>query len=377
MTRAEIVVDLAAIRDNVRTIAAFTGTPVMHVVKANGYGHGLLESARAGRAGGATWLGVAGVEEALALRAGGDSGPILAWLITASDDVAAAIGAGVDVAAYTVADLDRIAETGLTARVQLKLDTGLTRGGASRPDWTALFERARAGELDGSWKITGIWSHFVASEEPDETINDEQEKVFREGVDEARAAGLAPEVIHLANSAGALLRPSSRFDLVRIGIASYGLEPARGVSPIPLRPAMRVVAEVALVKDVPAGQGVSYNHRWVAPADTRVALVPVGYADGIPRAASNRADVAIYGGYRAPIRGTICMDQFVVDVFGEPTILVGDEVVLWGDPEQGVPSAQDWAEAAGTISYEVVTRIGGRLSRRYEDLGGDSREELA
>lgn len=371
MTRAEIVVDLAAIRENVRAIAAFTGTPVMHVVKANGYGHGLLESAHAGRDGGATWLGVAGVEEALALRAGGDTGPILAWLITASDDLAAAIRAGVDVAVYTVADLDRIAAIAMPARVQLKLDTGLTRGGASRTDWTALFARARAGELDGSWKISGIWSHFVASEEPDEPVNDEQEKVFREGLDEARAVGLTPEVVHLANSAGALLRPSSRFDLVRIGIASYGLDPARGVSPIPLRPAMRVVAEVALVKDVPAGQGVSYNHRWTAPAATRVALVPVGYADGVSRAASNRGEVLI-GQETAPIRGTICMDQFVVEIGVDSAVAAGDEVVLWGEQ----PSAQDWAEAAGTISYEVVTRIGGRLTRRYEN-SGDSREELA
>lgn len=367
MTRAEIVVDLAAIRENVRAIAAFTGTPVMHVVKANGYGHGLLESARAGREGGATWLGVAGVDEALALRAGGDTGPILAWLLTASDDVAAAIAAGVDVAAYTVADLDRIAATGAPARVQLKLDTGLSRGGASRPDWSRLFARARAGEIDGAWKVTGIWSHFVASEEPDQPINDEQEKVFREGVDEARAAGLSPDVLHLANSAGALLRPGSRFDLVRIGIASYGLQPARGMSPVQLKPAMRVVAEVALVKDVPAGQGVSYNHRWVAPADTRVALVPVGYADGVSRAASNRGEVSIRG-VKAPIRGTICMDQFVVEIGVDSPVVAGDEVILWGEE----PSAQDWAEAAGTISYEVVTRIGGRLARRHEDSGGQS-----
>lgn len=371
MTRAEIVVDLAAIRENVRAIAAFTGTPVMHVVKANGYGHGLLESARAGRDGGATWLGVAGVEEALELRAGGDTGPILAWLITTSDNVAAAVEAGVDVAAYTVADLDRIAALGIPARVQLKLDTGLTRGGSPRPDWAPLFARARAGELDGSWKITGLWSHFVASEEPAEPINDEQEKVFREGVEEARAAGLRPEVLHLANSAGALLRPSSRFDLVRIGIASYGLDPSRGLSPVPLRPAMRVVAEVAMVKDVPTGQGVSYNHRWTAPAATRVALVPVGYADGVSRAASNRAEVLI-GGATAPVRGTICMDQFVVEIGPDSPVTVGDEIVLWGDR----PSAQDWAEAAGTISYEVVTRIGGRLTRRYED-SGEIRGEFA
>lgn len=364
MTRAEIVIDLAAIRENLRAISAFTQTPVMHVVKADGYGHGLAQSARAGREGGATWLGVAGVEEALALRAAGDTGPILAWLITPSDDLAAALEAGVDVAAYTVADLDRIAATGLTARVQLKLDTGLTRGGASRPDWAGFFERARAGEIAGDWKVTGLWSHFVASEEPDNPISDEQEKLFREGVDAARAAGLTPEVLHLANSAGALLRPTSRFDLVRIGIAAYGLDPARDLSPIPLKPAMRVVAEVALVKDVPAGQGVSYNHRWVAPADTRVALVPVGYADGVSRALGNRGSVRIDTDV-VPIRGTVCMDQFVVEIGTESTVSAGDQVVLWGDR----PSAQDWAEAAGTISYEVVTRIGGRLSRRYENVG--------
>jgi len=374
MSRAEIVVDVAAIRHNVRVLRRHAGVPMMAVVKADGYGHGLVEAARAARAAGAEWLGVASLDEALALRDSGDRGPLLAWLTVPSEDVTPAVRARIDVTAYSTSDLDRLAEasrtTGLRPRVQLKVDTGLHRGGVALPDWPRTVAYARDLETRGLLRITGIWSHFSSSEVPDDSANDEQEKVFREALDVAAEAGLAPEVRHLANSAAAILRPSARFDLVRCGIATYGLDPALGVSPeLGLVPAMTVRAELALVKPVQPGGSVSYNHTWTAEEPTTVGLVPIGYGDGLPRHASNRAEVWVDGA-RRPLRGTVCMDQIVVDLGGdEPP--AGSEAVLWGSGEQGAPTAHDWAAAAGTISYEMVTRIGGRLTRRHIDSEQD------
>ena len=376
MTRAEIVVDVAAIRHNVRRLRAHVGTPLMAVVKADGYGHGLLESARAAREAGAAWLGVASLDEGLALRAAGDTGRLLAWLVTPSEDWGPAIRADIDVTAYAVDHLDAIAaalDGGRRARVQLKVDTGLSRGGAAMSDWPAVVARARAGEDAGHWRITGIWSHFSSSEDPGDPANDAQEKVFREALDLAAEAGLRPEVRHLANSAAAILRPSSRFDLVRCGIATYGLDPAPGVSPdLGLVPAMTVRAELALVKQIDPGVGVSYNHTWTSETPTLLGLVPIGYGDGVPRHAANRAEVLI-GDNRAPIRGTVCMDQFVIEV--PPGTTAGSEVLLWGPGTRGEPSAQEWAQASGTISYEIVTRIGGRMSRRHVDSRRDGGDE--
>jgi alanine racemase len=360
----EIVVDLASIRHNVRTLRELTGVASMTVVKADGYGHGMVEAARAAREAGSEWLGVATIAEALALRAAGDRGRVLCWLTMPQDDWGAAIEADVDVTAYSVAELDAIAATGRPARVQLKVDTGLSRGGASLEEWPAVVSRARQGEAAGSWKVTGIWSHFAASDEPGHPANDAQEEAFRHALEQA--AGLTPEVRHLANSAAGILRPSSRFDLVRFGLASYGLDPAPGETPdLGLVPAMTVTAPLVVAKSIAAGAGVSYGHTWVAETATTVGLVPLGYGDGVPRHASNAAHVLVDGKQRA-MRGRVCMDQFVVDLDGdlpEP----GTEVVLFGPGTHGEPTAQDWAEAAGTISYEIVTRIGGRPTRRYVD----------
>ena len=370
MSRAEIVVDVAAIRHNVTRLRRHVGVPLMAVVKADGYGHGLVPAARAAREGGAEWLGVASLDEALALRESGDTGRVLCWLLVPAEDPTPAVLQGVDVTAYTLADLDRLAEVARTTdvrpRVQLKVDTGLSRGGATLAEWPALVARAHELERAGLARITGLWSHFSSSEEPDDPANEAQEKVFREALDLAAEAGLRPEVRHLANSAGALLRPSSRFDLVRCGIASYGLDPAPGLSPdLGLVPAMTVRADLALVKEVDAGAQVSYNHTWTAERPTTLGLVPVGYAEGISRLAGNRAEVLV-AGERRPVRGRICMDQFVVDLGGdhpEP----GSDVVLWGTGAQGEPTAHDWAAASETICYEIVTRIGGRMTRRYVD----------
>jgi alanine racemase len=373
--RPEIVVDLAAIRRNVRTLADLVSpAAVMTVVKADGYGHGIAESARAAREGGAAWIGVATVAEALALREAGDTGRILCWLTLPADaadgSLRHAVEGGVDVTAYSVERLDQIVASGAGARVQLKLDTGLSRGGAAPAEWPALVEAAAAHQRAGRAEITGVWSHFACSDEPDHPANDIQEERFLAALALSEEAGLRPEVRHLANSAAAILRPSSRLDVVRAGLASFGLDPAPGTPhATDLRPAMTVRAPLALARTIAAGEGVSYGHTWVADEQTTVGLVPVGYGDGVPRHGSNALEVLV-GGVRRPVRGRVCMDQVVVDLGGDLP-RPGEEVVLFGAGDRGEPTAQDWAEACGTISYEIVSRIGGRLVRRYVD--GDAR----
>ena len=364
--RAEIVVDLDAIRHNVRRLREIVGPDVamMSVVKADGYGHGMVPVARAARQAGADWVGVATIDEALALRAAGDDGPILCWLTVPGEDYAAAVAADIDLTAYSCDEVDEIAAAGSGARVQLKVDTGLSRGGASRGDWSSLFSRAAELEASGRLDITGIWSHLAASDEPDHPANDAQEQAFLEAVELACEQGLQPGLRHLANSAAAVLRPSSRFDLVRCGIATYGLDPAPGfTSDLQLTPAMTVRAKLVMSKPIAAGDGVSYGHTWVADRDTSVGIVPSGYGEGIPRGASNSASVQVGDSWR-PVRGRVCMDQFVIDLGGElpPP---GTEVVLFGPGGDGEPTAQDWAVAVDTINYEIVTRVGGRLARRY------------
>lgn len=361
---AEIVVDLEAIRANVRHLRELVGpAAVMVVVKADGYGHGMVPVSRAAREAGAEWLGVATLDEAVALREAGDAGRLLCWMATPGADYAPALARDVDVTAYSAEQVRAIAAAAarlsLTARLQLKFDTGLSRGGAAREHWQELIDAAVAAE---HVRVTGLWSHFACSDEPDHPANDAQEQAFREALDLAHQAGLRPEVRHLANSAGALLRPSARFDLVRFGIASYGLSPAPAVATsddLGLVPAMTVRGRLVIGKDIDAGAGVSYGHTFIAPERMRVGVVPMGYGDGIPRHASRRAQVHVRGA-RADVLGTVCMDQFVI---GAPDLEAGDEVVVLGPGADGEPTAQDWAEWCGTISYEIVTRMGGRQRR--------------
>jgi alanine racemase len=375
-SRAELVVDLDAIAANVATLKERVGeAAMMTVVKADGYGHGLVESARAARAGGADWLGTAVVEEALALRDAGDTGRILTWLAVPGEDYTRPVEADVDVTAYTAAQVEEIAAAarslGVRARVQLKVDTGLSRGGATDDDWPALVEAAADAEQFGAVQVVGIWSHFACSDEPDHPANDAQEKAFVAALKVVDAVGIEPEVRHLSNSAGALLRPWSSYDLVRCGIASYGLSPAPDVvtaDELGLVPAMTARARLAMVKHVRAGASVSYGHTWTTERDTVLGLVPVGYGDGVPRHASSTAQV-LAGGSRRPVAGRVCMDQVVVDL-GDDVLAAGDEVVLFGDGRDGAPTAQDWADACGTISYEIVTRIGGRFVRRHVSAKG-------
>jgi alanine racemase len=364
-------VDLDAVQANVAELTRRAGSAtVMAVVKADGYGHGVVPSARAALAGGAGWLGVAFVEEALALRASGFDVPILAWLIAPDTDVPAAIAADVDLSVSAEWLLDLVTEAaqrvGRPARVHLKVDTGLGRGGAIAQDWPALVESAAKRQAEGSVEVVGAWSHLAHADAPAHPTIDKQRQAFVEALEVASRAGLQPQVRHLANSAATLVLPQTHFDLVRPGISVYGLSPGPQVGTareLGLRPAMRLTAEVALVKRVPAGQGVSYGHRYHTSNATSLALVPVGYADGVPRHATNVGPVQI-NGKRFCVSGTVCMDQFVVDV-GDHPVAVGDLVVLFGTGDDGEPTADDWANAIGTINYEIVTRIGARVPRVY------------
>jgi alanine racemase len=364
-------VDLAAIRANVAELSRRAGpAAVMAVVKADGYGHGMVPSARAAIGGGATWLGVAFVEEALALRAAGIDVPLLAWLIGPQSDVRAAIDANVDVSVSADWALDLVSagaqQSGRPARVHLKVDTGLGRAGAVAEEWPALVEAAAKRQAEAAIEVVGVWSHLAYADAPAHPTIDKQRAAFVNALDVANRAGLQPQVRHLANSAATLGLPETHFDLVRPGVAIYGLSPGPEVGrarDLGLRPAMRVTADVALVKRVPTGQGVSYGHRYHTTKATQLALVPLGYADGVPRHATNVGPVQI-NGKRFVVSGTVCMDQFVVDI-GEHPVAVGDVAVLFGPGDDGEPTADEWAEAIGTINYEIVTRVGSRVPRVY------------
>jgi alanine racemase len=371
--RAEVVVDLDAIAANTAVLRERTGRPLMAVVKADGYGHGLVPAARAVLAGGADALGVAVLEEGLALRAAGITAPVLAWLHTPGTDYAAALDAGIEIsvnAGWALEEVRAAARaTGRTARVQLFADTGLSREGATPADWPGLVEAAARAQADGEIVVVGLWSHMAYADAPAHPTIGAQVRVFEEAVAIARSAGLTDARRHLANSAATIALPDTWYDMVRPGIALYGLDPLGGdAASHGLRPAMTVQARVALSKRVPAGVGVSYGHTYSPSAETTLALVPVGYADGVPRAAGNRAPVLVGGGQRT-IAGRVCMDQFVLDV-GDAAVRPGDEVVLWGPGDRGEPTAQAWADALDTIHYELVTRIGGRFSRRYVGSAG-------
>ena len=366
MPHAVATIDLDAIAANVRTLAARTAAAVMVVVKADGYGHGMLPAARAALAGGADWLGVATLDEALAVRDAGLDAPLLAWLWTLDETTALreAIAAGVDIGVNTLAQLDAVHEAAAasrTARVHLKVDTGLSRNGATPAEWPGLVEAAAKRQEAGTVDVVGVWSHLARADEPAEPTTAEQTAVFHEALEVVTAAGLTPSVRHLANSAGLLTAPATHFDLVRVGIAAYGLDPVVGGTPgLTLRPAMTLRARVANVKRVPAGSGVSYGHRYTTTRETTLALVPVGYADGVPRAGSSLLPVSVRG-HEVTIAGRVCMDQVVLDV-GDLEVREDDEVVLFGE---GGPSAGRWADLLDTIHYEIVTRIGPRVPRAY------------
>jgi alanine racemase len=375
--RARAEIDLAALRANVRALRACApGAALMAVVKSDGYGHGAVPCARAAREAGATWLGTATPEEALELRAAGLPGRIMCWLWTPGGPWREAIEADVDVSVSGMWALPEVTaaarEAGMPARVQLKADTGLGRSGCQPGDWAELVGAALRAEADGLIRITGLWSHFACADEPGHPSVAAQLDLFREMTAYAEEQGVRPEVRHMANSPATLTLPEAHFDLVRTGIAVYGISPGPQVgtpADFGLRPVMTLSASLALVKHVPGGHGISYGHRYVTPGATTLGLVPVGYADGIPRHASGSGPVLVGGKWRT-IAGRVAMDQFVVDLGGdEPE--AGSEAVLFGPGDRGEPTAEDWAQAAGTIAYEIVTRIGTRVPRVYVNEGQD------
>ena len=366
----EAVINLDALANNVAQLKNTIGVPnLMIVVKANAYGHGMIHSARAALAGGAQWLGVADIDEALALREAGLTAPILAWIHAPDETFVEAVTAGVTLGISSLAQLRMVANAGATAglvaRVHLKLETGLSRNGASEPEWAQLYAEAAALEASGTILVEGIFSHLSNTSEEDDLA---QAVIFDRGLNRARAAGLAPQLIHLAASVGAMTLPTLRYNMVRIGILAYGVSPLedRTAAELGLTPVMTLRTKVIAIRRVPNKTGVSYGYTYKTRGETTLVLIPLGYGEGIPRAASGRGPVLIRG-QKFTVSGRVAMDQFVVDV-GDVPAAVGDEVVLFGDPGQGHPSVTEWAEAASTIAYEIVTRMGGRLERRFMGL---------
>jgi alanine racemase len=308
------------------------------------------------------------VDEALALRAAGDAGLILCWLNAPGANYREAIDAGIEVTASSAEQMTEIAAAAAggsqRARVQLKIDTGLSRNGARGGQWLDLLGATLAAQDAGHVVHTGTWSHFACADRPEHPANDAQQAAFEAALEALTEAGLEPGLRHLANSAATIARPSAHLDLVRVGISSYGLPPSAAMAvDLPLRPVMTLRGRLAAVKRVPAGSGVSYDWTYTTRADTTLGVVPLGYGDGIPRHASGRLFAAARG-ERVPILGTVAMDQVVVDL-GDLPAERGDVVTLFGPGDDGEPTAEDWAAAADTIGYEVVTRIGGRVARTY------------
>jgi alanine racemase len=327
----------------------------------------MIPAARAALAGGASWLGVVTVPEALALRGAGVTAPVLCLMGVPGSAHEEAVRHEVDLSAGTAGLVEEIAaaarQAGRPARLHLKVDTGMSRGGATARAWPDVVGAALAAEASGDVAIIGILSHLACADMPGHPSIDAQIAAFRDAVALAEKAGAKPELRHLANTPATLTLPQTWFDLVRTGGGVFGLSTLPGGPPDWLRPAMTVRARLIQVKQVAAGSGVSYGHRYITPGPSTLGLVPLGYADGVPRGAFGLAEVHVRGRRRA-ISGTVCMNQFVVD-FGEEAAQEGDEVVLFGPGDAGEPTPQDWADALGTISYEIVTRFGGRTPRSY------------
>jgi len=358
----EALIRPAAISHNVGVLAEMAKTPnLLIVVKADGYGHGALTAARAALEGGANWLGTADTTEALELRADGVESRVLAWLFGPSEDLSPALEAGIDLGVSSRQQLEQVIRAvtpGRPARIHLKVDTGLGRNGADPREWEALFQAAKSAQDSGVVVVVGLFTHLSGtSPEADE----QQGAVYEQALAVLDSVGLQPEIRHVASSIGTSDSPGLAHDMVRVGAAAYGVPVTPRYREVGLIPAMRVSGQLILVKRVHEGLGVGYGHTYRTSSETTLALVPLGYADGIPRHASNAGPVTI-DGQRFRVSGRISMDQFTVDA-GESAVHEGQWAVLWGDPSQGEPSANDWAEAAGTIAYEIVTRLGSRIPR--------------
>jgi alanine racemase len=376
---AEAVVDLDAIAHNVRLLREHAGSAqVMAVVKADGYGHGATQVGRAALAAGAAELGVATIDEALALRRDGISAPVLAWLHPPRTDFAPALQSDVQIGLSSVRQLcellDAVERTGRPATVTVKVDTGLNRNGVSVAEYPEMLTALQRAQADDAIRLRAIMSHLVHGDDPDNPVNNLQARRLNDLLAQARDKGVRYEIAHLCNSPAAMTRPDLAFDMVRTGIAVYGQTPIPERGDMGLRPAMTLKCPVALVRSVRAGDGVSYGHTWIAKRDTTLALLPIGYADGVFRTLSGRIDVLINGRLRRSV-GRICMDQFVVDLGpGAIDVAEGDDAILFGPGTHGEHTAQDWADLLGTINYEVVTSPRGRVTRTYRGAAtGQSR----
>ncbi|MGB6058602.1 MAG: alanine racemase [Microthrixaceae bacterium] len=365
---ARITVDLAAIEHNARLLhSAAPNSILCGVVKADGYGHGAVQAAGAALAGGAAWLGVALVEEGVALREAGITAPVLLLSEAPPDAMQDAFRAGLTPTLYTPSGVEaakRAAGDDGPWSVHLKVDTGMHRVGA---DPCVATELARSIWNSTELSLGGTFTHLAVADDPQRPETAEQLERFDAVIAEIRSVGIDPGLLHAANSAGALLHPESHFDMTRTGISLYGYPPAPGLgdSCSGLKPALGLSAEVTMLRDLDAGDGVSYGLRHVVDRPTRVAVVPLGYADGIDRRFGMAGGEVLIGGHRCPVRGVVTMDQMIVEVPHGLPVKLGDEVVLLGSQGPESISADDWAELLGTISYEVLCRFSARLPRTY------------
>jgi alanine racemase len=371
MSRAVAEVDLSAIAQNLKLIKAKTNAQVLAVVKADAYGHGLVPVAKAAAAAGADWLGTALLEEGIALRAAGVKAPLICWLTPLGEDFKIAIKNDIDLSVSSLELLEELIDAGRAAnivpRIHLEVDTGMTRGGV-RNNWSEFVAEVAKAIKDNGVEVVGIWSHFARADEPDQAFNQQQLDTFHKRLAILISQGVNPQFVHIANSAAALTNKDAYKNIVRWGIGLYGLSPdvanMGDSQKLNLKPAMKLKAKLHLVKEVEAGAQVGYGGTATVKSDTKIGIVTMGYADGIPRNTNNSAGVFI-NGKRAPLLGRVSMDQFVVDLGIESDAKNGDEVLIFGDGSTGEYTVDDWASAAGTINYEIVTRIGPRVPRIY------------
>lgn len=371
MSRASAEINLSAITQNFKSIKSRTTADVLAVVKADAYGHGLIPVSKALEEAGADWFGTALLEEAINLRKAGILKPIISWLTPLGEDFKSAIDLDIDLGIPSIDLLDEVIKaaslTGKTARIHLEIDTGMSRGGVLS-EWDQLIKSVLVGVNLKQLKVIGIWSHFARADEPDELMNQEQLSLFEEKVNQAKVAGIDAQFIHIANSAALFTNKSTHKNIIRSGIALFGLSPdvktIGDSSSLGLKPAMKLKAKLNLVKDVKAGSSVGYGGTAVLKSDTKLGVVALGYADGIPRNTNNLAGVFV-DKKRAPIIGRVSMDQFVVDLGITSNAKTGDEVIVFGDGSGGEYTADEWAKAANTINYEIITRIGPRVPRIY------------
>ena len=371
MSRASAEINLSAITQNFKSIKSRTTADVLAVVKADAYGHGLIPVSKALEEAGADWFGTALLEEVINLRKAGILKPIISWLTPLGEDFKSAIDLDIDLGIPSIDLLNEVIKaaslTGKVARIHLEIDTGMSRGGVLS-EWDQLIKSVLAGVNLKQLKVIGIWSHFARADEPDELMNQEQLSLFEEKVNQAKAAGIDAQFIHIANSAALFTNKSSHKNIIRSGIALFGLSPdiktIGDSSSLGLKPAMKLKAKLNLVKEVKSGSSVGYGGTAVLKSDTKLGVVALGYADGIPRSANNLAGVFV-DKKRAPIIGRVSMDQFVVDLGITSTAKTGDEVIVFGDGSSGEYTVDEWAKAANTINYEIITRIGPRVPRIY------------